>query len=216
MLHKILILIVLGALVGACAARTPGAGGKNEAASSSQALEYAGELKTAASSTAYPDGHDFIIGPGDIVDISVWKDEELTRSCVVRPDGILTFPLIGDVRAGGRTASELKAEMEEKLKSYVPDLVLTVEVKQVNSMIIYVIGKVNAPGRFVMHTNINVLQALATAGGLNAFAKGNKIKIFRQQKGETVIMPFEYDEIVDGRRLEQNVMLKAGDVVVVP
>ncbi len=216
MLQKIMILIMIAALNGACAARMPGAVEKAEATPSSQSLEYSDAPKTAASATSYPEGSDFIIGPGDIVDISVWKDEELTRSCVVRPDGILTFPLIGDVRAGGRTASELKAEMEQKLKSYVPDLVLTVEVKQVNSLIIYVIGKVNTPGRFVMHTNINVLQALATAGGLNAFAKGNKIKIFRQQKGETIIMPFEYDEVVDGRRLEQNVMLQAGDVVVVP
>jgi polysaccharide export outer membrane protein len=120
------------------------------------------------------------------------------------------------VRAGGRTVSELKAEMEHKLERYVPELVLTVELKQVNSMLIYVIGKVNAPGRFVMNANVNVLQAIATAGGLNVFAKRNKIKIFRNQKDETIIFPFEYDEVVDGRHLEQNIGLKRGDVVVVP
>jgi polysaccharide export outer membrane protein len=89
-------------------------------------------------------------------------------------------------------------------------------VGQVNSMLIYVIGKVNHPGRFVLNTNVNVLQALATAGGLNSFAKRNKIKIFRETNGETHIFPFEYDSVTEGENLEQNVMLERGDVVVVP
>ncbi len=158
----------------------------------------------------------YLIGPGDVLDISVWKDEALTRSCVVRPDGAISFPLIGDVQADGRTASRLKAEMEKKLDRYVPGVTLSLEIKQINSMILYVIGKVNAPGRFVMNTNVDVLQAVATAGGLNVFAKRNKIKIFRQEKNETTIYPFEYDEVVEGKRLEQNIRLKRGDVVVVP
>jgi polysaccharide export outer membrane protein len=226
MLQKIMILMMAALLGAACASRMPATGTataaidpgaaalKTEATSS---LPHgAASLKTAATSTAYPEEAGFLIGPGDVLDISVWKDEALTRSCVVRPDGILSFPLIGEVRAGGRTVSELKAEMEHKLERYVPELVLTVDVKQVNSMLIYVIGKVNAPGRFVMNTNVNVLQAIATAGGLNVFAKRNNIKIFRNQKNETVIFPFEYDEVVDGRHLEQNIGLRRGDVVVVP
>lgn len=159
---------------------------------------------------------DYIIGPGDVVDISVWKDEALSRSCIVRPDGVVTFPLIGEVKAAGRTASQLKTEIEEKLSRYVPDITLSVEVKQVNSLIIYVIGKVNSPGRFVLNANIDVLQALATAGGLNVFAKGGWIKIFRQENNKTTIYPFNYDEVVKGKRLEQNISLSRGDVVVVP
>ncbi len=158
----------------------------------------------------------YIIGPGDVLDISVWKDEALTRSCVVRPDGVITFPLIGEVKAAGRTASQLKTEIEGKLSRYVPDTTLSVEVKQVNSMIIYVIGKVNLPGRIVLNANIDVLQALATAGGLNVFAKGGWIKIFRQENNKTTIYPFNYDEVAKGKRLEQNISLSRGDVVVVP
>lgn len=170
----------------------------------------------ASLSATAPDEEGYLIGPGDVLDISVWKDEALTRSCVVLPDGAISFPLIGDVQAAGRTASQLKAEIAKKLDRYVPGATLSLEVKQVNSMIIYVLGKVNAPGRLVMNANVDVMQALATAGGLHVFAKKNKIKIFREEKNETTIFPFEYDEVVDGKRLEQNIRLKRGDVVVVP
>ena len=158
----------------------------------------------------------YLIGPGDVLDIAAWKDEALTRSCVVRPDGIISFPLIGEVQAAGRTATQLKTEIETKLERYVPDVTLSLEVKQVNSMIIYVIGKVNSPGRFILNANIDVLQALATAGGLNVFAKGGYIKIFRQENNKTTILPFDYDQLVKGKRLEQNISLNRGDVVVVP
>jgi polysaccharide export outer membrane protein len=156
------------------------------------------------------------IGPGDVLDVSVWKDETLTRSCVVRPDGFISFPLIGDIPASGKTVFELKSEMEGKLKRFVPEVVLYIDVKQINSLIIYVIGKVNNPGRFIMVVDVDVLQALATAGGLNVFAKGRKIRIFRHGKNETTIFPFDYDEVVDGKHLEQNIHLRRGDVVVVP
>jgi polysaccharide export outer membrane protein len=165
---------------------------------------------------AAPEDEPYIIGLGDVLDISVWKDEALTRSCIVRPDGTISFPLIGDLHASGKTTSQLKAEIEKKLDRYVPGVTLSVDIKQINSMMIYVIGKVNAPGRFTINADIDVLQALATAGGLNIYAKRNKIKIFRDGKNETTIFPFEYDEVVDGRRLEQNIKLKRGDVVVVP
>jgi len=162
------------------------------------------------------DEGDYLIGPGDVLDISVWKDEALTRSCVVRPDGAISFPLIGDIKATGKTPSQLKAEMEGKLDRYVPGGVLSLEVKQINSLIIYVIGKVNAPGRFIMNANVNVLQAIAAAAGLNPFAKRNKIKVYRQGKNATIIFPFQYDEVIEGNRLEQNIRLMRGDVIVVP
>ena len=163
-----------------------------------------------------PDEAGYLIGPGGVLDISVWKDEALTRSCVVRPDGFISFPLIGDVLAAGRTSSQLKSEMEGRLTRYVPGVTLSLEIKQINSMIIYVIGKVNNPGRFILNVDVNVLQALAIAGGLNIYAKRNKIKIFRHGSNETTIYPFEYDEVVEGKRLEQNIYLRRGDVVVIP
>lgn len=159
---------------------------------------------------------DYLIGPGDVIDISVWKDEALTRSVVVRPDGAISFPLIGDVPAAGKTPAALKADVEKRLERYVLQGVVSLEVKQINSMIVYVIGKVNAPGRFVVNTNVDVLQALATAGGVNVFAKRNRIKVYRRENNTTTIIPFEYDEVVEGKQLEQNIRLKRGDVVVVP
>jgi polysaccharide biosynthesis/export protein len=156
------------------------------------------------------------IGPGDVLGISVWKDEALTKDVVVLPDGIISFPLLGLIKAAGKTVAQLKSELEKEISQYAPDPVLNVEIKQVNSMIVYVIGRVNAPGRFTLNTNVSALQALATAGGLNPFARRDKIKILRQEGEATRIFPFHYDDIADGKRLEENIELRRGDVIVVP
>jgi polysaccharide export outer membrane protein len=158
----------------------------------------------------------YLIGPGDVLDISVWKDETLTRSVVVLPDNRISFPLIGEVTAGGRKVTEVKKEIQEKLGRFVSDITLSLEVKQVNSMIIYVIGRVNTPGKFPLNANVDVLQALAMGGGCNPFAKKDKIKIFRRENGKTHIFYFQYDSVVDGKRMEDNITLQRGDVVVVP
>ena len=216
MIRRILILFTVG-LLGVFLPVLSWAGNKNitPLATTPPASEMKAPVETSTFVTAQEEG-DYIIGPGDVLDISVWKDEALTRSCVVRPDGFISFPLIGDVRASGKTSQQLKLEMESRLIRYVPGLTLSLEIKQINSMIVYVIGKVNIPGRFVVNANIDVLQALSTAGGLNPFAKENDIKIFRKDKEETTIFPFQYDKVVDGKRLEQNIQLNRGDIVVVP
>jgi len=161
-------------------------------------------------------GDDYIIGSGDILDVSLWKDEAMTKQVTVLTDGKIVFPLIGEVKAAGRTLGEVKQDMTERLKEYVPEPVLNVDVKQVNSMIIYVTGRVTTPGRYPVNTRVTVLQALSIAGGVNAFAKRSKIKIFRQEGNKTVTYPFNYDEVVDGENLQQNIILKRGDVIVVP
>jgi polysaccharide export outer membrane protein len=216
MIQRILIFFTVG-LLGVFLSVLSWAGNKDitPLATTPPASEMKAPVETSAFVTAQEEG-DYIIGPGDVLDISVWKDEALTRSCVVRPDGFISFPLIGDVRASGKTSQQLKLEMENRLIRYVPGLTLSLEIKQINSMIVYVIGKVNIPGRFVVNANIDVLQALSTAGGLNPFAKENDIKIFRKDKDETTIFPFQYDKVVDGKRLEQNIQLNRGDIVVVP
>jgi len=159
---------------------------------------------------------DYIIGPGDMLDISVWNNQELTRSVTVLPDGKISYPLIGEVLAAGKTLAVLETELKDKIDDFVPNPSLSVVVREVNSMLIYVIGKVNTPGRFALNTNMNVLQAISMAGGLNTFAKENKIKIFREVKGKTDIFQFEYDDVIEGKNLEQNIRLERGDVVVVP
>lgn len=161
-------------------------------------------------------GEDYIIGPGDVLEVSVWKEEALSKLLTVLPDGKITFPLVGEVVAGGMTVAQLKKDIESRLVRFVPDPVLTVGVHQVNSMMVYVIGKVNNPGRFTLNTNINVMQALAMAGGLNPFAKRDEIRVFRNRTGKTSSFEFDYDEVADGKNLAQNILLLRGDVIVVP
>ena len=161
-------------------------------------------------------GTDYVIGPGDILDISVWKNEDLSKQVVVLPDGRIYFPLIGGLKAGGKTVSQLSEELREKLTRFAPDVNLSVLIRQVNSMLIYVIGRVNRPDRFVLNTNVDVLQALAMAGGLNTFANASKIKILRKQGKHNQVIPFDYDDVTKGKNLDQNIMLKRGDVVFVP
>jgi polysaccharide export outer membrane protein len=216
MVEKILVLMIAGLLGISSTALSWQGEGDATPVTTPLAKSKGTTPEAAAVSVMTLDEEEYLIGPGDVLDISVWRDEALTRSCVVRPDGIISFPLIGELPAGGKTASRLKEDMEKKLERFLPSVTLSVEVKQINSMIIYVIGKVNTPGRFVMNSNVDVLQALATAGGLNVFAKRDRIKIFRQGKKETTIYPFQYDEVVDGRHLDQNIRLKRGDVVVIP
>jgi polysaccharide export outer membrane protein len=158
----------------------------------------------------------YTIGPGDILEISVWKEPDLSRRVTVLPDGRLSFPLIGEITAEGLTVEDLKSEIERRILRYVPNPNLTVAVQQINSLHIYVIGKVNSPGRFELNTNVNVLQALAMAGGLNPFASQKQIKIFRDTGSSTRIFDFNYQEVADGENLRQNLILQRGDVIVVP
>ncbi len=172
----------------------------------------------AAVAAAQPEtfGPAYRIGPGDLLGIEVWKDPALTRAVIVLPDGKIVFPLIGEIVAGGKTVAELKKEIEGKLAPYIQNLVLTVEVRQINSMQVYVLGRVNAPGRVILTGNVDVLQALAIAGGPNAFANRSDIRVFRREGGGTVIIPFDYDDVTAGKKLETNILLRRGDVVFVP
>ena len=156
------------------------------------------------------------IGPGDVLEISVWKDEGLSREVVVPPDGVISFPLAGDIDVTHMTVTELRETVKKKLSEYVPDATVTVMLRQINSLRAYVIGKVNKPGEFPIFMDTHVMKILAMAGGLNPFASKGNITILRQEKGKTVEIPFDYGDVEDGEKLEQNIVLKRGDVVVVP
>ena len=158
----------------------------------------------------------YLVGPGDLMFVSVWNDDALTRNLTVSPDGSFTFPLIGEVRTAGKTLPELKLELEQRLSPYVPDPVLSLELKQVNSLFIFVLGRVNNPGRFALNSPVNVLQALAIAGGLNPYAEKKKIQIIREQDKGTKVYPFNYKDVIKGRHLETNIRLQRGDVILVP
>lgn len=165
--------------------------------------------KTAASDS-------YIIQPGDLLEISVWKEKDLDKEMMVRPDGGLNFPLAGDIVAAGRTTEQLQKELTAKLAKYVPDPVVTVSIKQSSGNKIYVVGKVNKPGDFTVIRNVDVMQALSMAGGPTPYASVNNIKILRRVNGELKSIPFEYSQVEKGKNLEQNIVLHGGDIIVVP
>src|ERR671914_82657 len=156
---------------------------------------------------------EYLIGPEDILEISVWKEEGLEREVLVRPDGKLSFPLAGDVQAAGRTPEQVQTEITERIKRYIPDPVVTVTVKTIGGNKIYVIGEVKNPGSYDIGRYVDVIQALTLAGGLTPFARENSIKILRREGTREIVVSFEYAEVKKGRRLEQNIFLKGGDVV---
>ena len=156
------------------------------------------------------------LGPEDVLDISVWKEEGLKKEVLVRPDGGISFPLIGEIQAVGKTTGQLQKEIAQRLEKYIPDPVVSVAVLKIVGNKIYVIGKVNKPGEFAAGRYIDVLQALSMAGGLTPFAAENKIRIMRKENGQDIVIPFQYSKVQKGENLEQNITLKNGDVVVVP
>jgi polysaccharide export outer membrane protein len=160
---------------------------------------------------------DYTLNPGDELDISVWKEPDVTRKVVVRPDGKISFPLAGTLQAVGKSSAQLETEITNKLKPFIPEASVTVVVTGLEGNRVYVIGQVNKPGAQVMNPRLNVLQALALSGGMTPFAGLNEIIVVRgggtkQQR----ILPFRYGDVNKGKNLEQNVLLEAGDVVIVP
>lgn len=180
---------------------------------------FAQQAPTAASPTEYAGQaprNAYMIGPEDVLEVSVWKEEGLKKEILVRPDGGISFPLVGDLRAAGKSAAQLEREIAARLQKYIPDPVVTVAVLKINSNKVYVIGKVNKPGEYPTGRYVDVLQALSMAGGLTPFAAENSIKILRKEDGKDIVFPFEYGKVQAGRALEQNIQLKSGDTVVVP
>ena len=159
---------------------------------------------------------DYLIEPPDVVEISVWGEPELKRELVVRPDGKVSFPLAGDIEVAGKTTSQVKDLVEKKIKALIPQASAAVIVTKLDSLQFYVIGKVNKPGVFNVSTNLNVLQALSLAGGMTTFAKEGDIIIVRANGKDTIQVPFNYEQVKSGKKLEQNILLQRGDVVVVP
>ena len=158
----------------------------------------------------------YTINPGDLLEISVWKELDLQRQVLVRPDGGFSFPLSGDIVAVGRTVDAIRRELTQKLEAFIPDLVVTVTVEEIRGNKIFVVGQVKNPGEIVMNPQVDVMQALSIAGGTTAFAQLNNIIILRRQNGVQTTREFRYNDIVKGQNLAQNILLEVGDVVVVP
>ena len=165
---------------------------------------------------------DFLLGPEDVLDIVVWKNEDLSqKGAVIRPDGKVSMPLIGEVQASGRTANQLASQISARLKEFKDNPVVTVGVKEVNSYYVYVLGEVSKPGKYQLKSHATVLQAVAIASGFTNYASRNKMKVIRHVQGENgttreIRIPARYDDLVSGTGEIGNFVLKTGDVVVVP
>lgn len=158
----------------------------------------------------------YLLGPEDVLKIAVWKDEQLTQETVVRPDGMITFPLIGEVAASGRTAEDVRNEIAKRLTKYLPNPHVTVTVLKVLSYRIYVLGRVNKPGEYQVGHHTDVLQALSMAGGLTPYAAENDIKVIRRNGADEQVFSFRYGDAQKGKDLRQNILLQRGDLVMVP
>lgn len=191
------LLLVAAALLAAGAANAQGAAAQGAAGAQSSSAPYR-------------------IRPGDKLFISVWKEEGLAQTVIVRPDGGFTFPLAGELNANNKTIAELTNELRARLTRFIPEALVTVDVAELRGARVYIIGQVQMPGEFLMNPSLDVIQALSMAGGLTAFASPNGIRILRRGNNGQSAIPFDYSQVIRGRDLEQNIVLQDGDVVIVP
>jgi polysaccharide biosynthesis/export protein len=175
----------------------------------------AAPLQTAANTNG-PTSGGYLLQPGDLLQVTVWKETELTSEVLIRPDGGLSYALAGDMQAAGHTIAELTAMLEKRIRKFEPDAVVTISIKAANGNRVYVIGKVNHPGDFPLNRPTDVMQALSLAGGATPFADTNAIRILRRDGDHEKAIAFRYHDVERGRRLNQNILLQSGDTVVVP
>lgn len=159
---------------------------------------------------------DYVIGEEDSLSITVWKEHDLSNGVVVRPDGIITVPLVGEMRVAGMTPLQLQSALTEKLKPFVTVPQVTVAVNSITSRKVYLIGQAAREGTFQLNTPTTVLQLIAQAGGLRDYAKRKKIYILRKHGAEQTRYSFNYDDVIRGRKIDQNILLAPGDTIVVP
>lgn len=173
-------------------------------------------IQSAIADNSTTHSNTYLIQPGDVLEISVWKEPDLLREVLVRPDGGLSFPLVGEIQASGKSVGDLQSLITERLTKYIPDPVVTVSTRELTGNKVYVVGQVQRPGEFVANRYMDIVQALSMAGGMTPYAAANKIKILRRENGKLTAIPFRYGDIEKGENLELNIILQSGDVVLVP
>jgi polysaccharide export outer membrane protein len=171
---------------------------------------------THTSAAPEADASSYIIGPQDRLDVFVWREPDFSREVLVRDDGKITFPLVDDVQAAGLTTLDLKAVLTKKLSEFVDGPEVTVTLLESHSKNLYIIGKVNRPGTYPLTPGMTVLQALSVAGGLGQWADKGSIRIIRASGGKEELFIFDYDEVIKGQKLDQNILLMPNDTIVVP
>ena len=156
------------------------------------------------------------IGAQDVLKIDVWREDQLTRTVPVRPDGKITLPLLNDIQAVGMTPMELAGVIRDELKKYLTNPQVTVSMVEINSRRVYVTGEVTHPGSFALLPGMTVLQALTSAGGFTQFAKIKGIYVLRMEGEKQVKRPFNYKDVINGKKPEDNLQLQSGDTIIVP
>ena len=158
----------------------------------------------------------YALNPGDVLEVSVWKEEGMEREVLVLPDGTISFPLAGHIQAAGKSAQQVEKILADRLRKFFKDAAISVSVKSVTGNKIFVIGQVQRPGEFLAAQPIDVIQALSLAGGFTPFAAEDEIRILRREGGKQTALTFDYSDVEKGRNLKSNILLKSGDVVIVP
>jgi polysaccharide export outer membrane protein len=210
MMRRMELWVVIGLLAAAIPAQAQQEDNKKQHADANAAAAQAAPKKSAT------DDPNYVIGPQDVLDISVWKEPELTRAVPVRPDGKISMPLLNDVQAAGRTPLQLTADITAGLRKFVTDPQVTVIVSTINSQRVFILGEVNRAGAYPLLPNMTVLQALSSAGGLTIYANLKKIYLLRVEEGKQVKHPFNYKDVLAGKAADQNIVVKAGDTIIVP
>jgi polysaccharide export outer membrane protein len=209
-------LLMPVALPAAAAAQTaPAAAPAAQAPPSSTTPPARPATGTGTAATGMPIPTDYLIGPDDVLSIVFWRDADMTQEVTVRPDGNITLPLMGDVKAAGLRPAELRDQVAKSASKFIEDPNVTVVVKQINSRNVFITGGVTRPGPYPVSGQMTVLQLIAVAGGLTEFADAKSIRILRVDNGKTQSLKFNYNEVLDGKKLEQNIVLKPGDSVMV-
>ena len=178
------------------------------------ALLFLTNLPALAADPIVADGYK--LQPGDVLQVNVWKETELQSEVLIRPDGGISFALAGDLQAAGLTTDESRGQLELRVRKLVPGAVVTVAMKSPNGNRIFVIGKVTRPGDFTLTRPIDVMQAISLAGGLTPFASSGNIRVLHREGGRETSVRFRYSEVSKGKHLEQNILLRSGDTVIVP
>ena len=158
----------------------------------------------------------YTLREGDVLDVSVWGEETLKKEVKVLPDGSITFPLAGRVDVSNATTTEVEKRITEKLKTYLPDPQVTVVISGIEGNRVYVIGRVLKPGPVLLFSPLTVMQALSQAGGLDKFADADDIKVLRDNNGVQNTISVDYDDLIEGKNLQSNILLKTGDTILVP
>jgi polysaccharide export outer membrane protein len=182
----------------------------------SACTSWPGSQSTPRAMPQAPPDETYGLQPGDIIRVSVWREEALDQGVLVRPDGGISFPLAGDLDVEGATVQEVTDSIAGKLSEFIPNPVVTVSLQENTGNRIYVTGRVNQPGVFLINRPVDVMQALAMAGGPTPFADRDGMKVLRRQGDSQISIPFNYKQVQKGEALAQNIILQAGDTLIVP